>query len=143
MSILPWHCGRGSARSIRSFHDNRGNGTRQSRGGRRPPGPHHRPEDYATPRDFALLVLRQEIDRLRARRPDLPAVECVEPMEFLGGRRQLRPIQFQLFRRKAGDDGGRRPSGAFRIGFATAARGSVCLGHSSHFGMGLFLPETA
>jgi CRISPR-associated protein Csb2 len=90
-----------------------------------------------------MFVLRQEIDRLRARRPDLPMVELIEPMEFLGGRRQLRPIQFQRFRRKPGDDGGRRPSGAFRIVFAAAARGPICLGHSSHFGMGLFLPVTA
>jgi CRISPR-associated protein Csb2 len=42
---------------------------------------------------------------------------------------------------KPGDDGGRRPSGAFRIAFAAAVRGPICLGHSSHFGMGLFLPD--
>jgi CRISPR-associated protein Csb2 len=100
-----------------------------------------RPEDYATPQDFAGLVLRQELDRLRARRADLPAVEQIEWLPLLSGRRQLRPIQFKRDRRKAGDDGGRRSSGACRIVFASAVRGPICLGHSSHFGMGLFLPE--
>jgi len=74
-------------------------------------------------------------------RAELPAVECVEPMEFLGGRRQLRPIQFKRYRRKQGDDGGRRPSGTFRITFASPVQGPLCLGHSCHFGLGLFLPE--
>lgn len=51
------------------------------------------------------------------------------------------PIQFYRFRRKAGDDGGRRPAGGFRIRFAQPVRRSLCLGHSTHFGLGLFLPE--
>jgi CRISPR-associated protein Csb2 len=29
----------------------------------------------------------------------------------------------------------------FRICFAEKVSGPICLGHSSHFGMGLFLPE--
>lgn len=44
------------------------------------------------------------------------------------------------FRRKAGDDGGRRPAGAFRIVFPELVRGPICLGHSAHFGLGLFVP---
>ena len=55
-------------------------------------------------------------------------------------RRDLRPIQFKRFRSKPGDDGGRRLAGAFRITFRAPVRGPVCLGHSSHFGMGLFTP---
>jgi CRISPR-associated protein Csb2 len=100
-----------------------------------------RPEDYVTAQGFAMHVLGQELGRLRERRGDLPAVVGIEPLDVLGGRRNLRCIQFRRFRRKAGDDGGRRPCGAFRITFAAEVRGPICLGHSSHFGMGLFLPE--
>jgi CRISPR-associated protein Csb2 len=68
-------------------------------------------------------------------------VETIDSLPCLGGSRQLRPIQFKRFRKKPGDDGGRRPSGAFRITFAAVARGPICLGHACHFGMGLFLPD--
>jgi CRISPR-associated protein Csb2 len=53
----------------------------------------------------------------------------------------LRPIQFKRFRRKAGDDGGRRPTGAFKLTFREPVTGPLCLGWSSHFGMGLFAPK--
>ena len=56
--------------------------------------------------------------------------------------RQLRLIQFQHFRSKSRDDGGRRPAGGFRVLFATPVRGQLCLGHSCHFGLGLFLPSS-
>jgi CRISPR-associated protein Csb2 len=100
------------------------------------------PEDYATPLIFAQHVLRLELDRLRARKPDLPAVVEIEPLQGIHRPHLLRPIQFQRVRgRKRGDDGGRRPSGAFRIRFAVPAQGPLCLGHSAHFGLGLFWPE--
>lgn len=51
-----------------------------------------------------------------------------------------RNIQFKRFRMKRHDDGGRRLSGAFRLTFARPVRGPIALGHSSHFGMGLFMP---
>lgn len=57
----------------------------------------------------------------------------------VGGHR--RPIQFRRFRSRGNDDGGRRLSGAFRIEFSNLVPGPIALGHSSHFGMGLFLPE--
>jgi CRISPR-associated protein Csb2 len=99
-----------------------------------------RPEDLATPQAFVRRVLHQELDRLRQRRPDFPAVVDVVPLDGIS-RRRLRPIQFQRFRRKQNDDGGRRPSGAFRIIFAEPVQGPICLGHSCHFGLGLFVPE--
>jgi CRISPR-associated protein Csb2 len=98
-----------------------------------------RPADYATPQQFAAHVLAQELDRLRDRRPDLPAFE-LHGLAGIGVR-QWRPIQFHRFRRKPGDDGGRRPAGAYRIQFAEPVRGPLCLGHSAHFGQGLFVPE--
>ena len=57
----------------------------------------------------------------------------------IGGR--WRPIQFKRFRAKAGDDGGRRLAGAFRLTFTDHVAGPLALGHSSHFGIGLFVPE--
>jgi CRISPR-associated protein Csb2 len=94
-----------------------------------------RPEDYTSPRDFARHVLRQELQR----RSDLPAVISIEDQETIGTHR-LRPIQFKRFRSKSGDDGGRRPSAGFRITFAARVHGPLCLGHSCHFGLGLFVP---
>jgi CRISPR-associated protein Csb2 len=99
------------------------------------------PEHYATSQVFAAHVLREELDRLRQTRPELPAVVAVEPLDCLPGPGHPRPIQFARFRRKHGDDGGRRPNGAFRIVFAGPATGLLCLGHSAHFGLGLFLPQ--
>jgi CRISPR-associated protein Csb2 len=100
-----------------------------------------RPEDYASPADFCRHVLSQELARLRQRRPDLPAVVAIELLAGTGYQEKIRPIQFQRIRRKRGDDGGRRPSGAFRIVFAAPVQGPLCLGHSCHFGLGLFVPE--
>lgn len=50
-----------------------------------------------------------------------------------------RTIQFKRFRRKAGDDGGRRLAGAFRLIFREPVRGPIALGWSSHFGLGQFV----
>jgi CRISPR-associated protein Csb2 len=94
-----------------------------------------RPEDYATPIAFVRHVLAQELKR----RPGLPEVLSIEEVEGIGSQR-LRPIQFHRFRGKRGDDGGRRPAGAFRVTFAAGVRGPLCLGHSCHFGLGLFVP---
>jgi CRISPR-associated protein Csb2 len=94
-------------------------------------------------RAFARQVLIEEITRLREFRPEIPEPASVE---FLNdhriGRHRLLPIQFKRFRQKRTDDGGRRPAGAFRITFPTPVTGPICLGHSSHFGMGLFVGET-
>lgn len=95
------------------------------------------PEDYATPQAFARLVLRQELGR----RSETPPVTSIEALSTIGAH-QLRNIQFKRFRRKQGDDGGRRPAGGFRITFESPLRGPLCLGHSCHFGLGLFLPAS-
>ena len=58
------------------------------------------------------------------------------------GSRVLWPLQFHRDRNKRTDDGGRRLTGAFRITFRDPVRGPIAFGHSSHFGMGLFLPDT-
>jgi CRISPR-associated protein Csb2 len=95
------------------------------------------PEDYASPHDFARHVLRQELQR----RSDLPPIVSIDDEELIGIHR-LRPIQFKRFRSKNSDDGGRRCAGGFRITFAAPVRGPLCLGHSCHFGLGLFLPSS-
>lgn len=94
--------------------------------------------------------------QLRSARPDLSVLlgdVLIEPLYGEHGRfmlpvgpvgpvgtcsRSLRPLQFRRFRSKAADDGGRRMAGAFRLTFAEPVRGPIALGHSSHFGMGLF-----
>jgi CRISPR-associated protein Csb2 len=96
-----------------------------------------RPEDYATPAAFVRHVLHQELQR----RPDLPPVVSIEEEATIGPQ-QLRPIQFRRSRMKSGDDGVRRPSGGFRLTFSAPVRGPLCLGHSCHFGLGLFLPSS-
>jgi CRISPR-associated protein Csb2 len=92
-------------------------------------------------RAFARQVLVEELARLRVLRPEIPEPLSIEPLddEHRLGARRLRPIQFRRFRRKRGDDGGRRAAGAFRIRFPEPVAGPICLGHSSHFGLGLFV----
>ncbi len=90
---------------------------------------------------FAQRVLEEELQRLAERRGDFPQ-PVIEPLDQNRiGPLQLRPIQFKRFRRKANDGGGRRSAGGFRLVFPEAVPGPICLGHSSHFGMGLFLPS--
>jgi CRISPR-associated protein Csb2 len=92
--------------------------------------------------EFARLVLGEELARLRQSRPDIPEPATIDllPENRIG---RLRPLQFKRFRQKAGDDGGRRAAGAFRITFPEPITGPLVLGHSSHFGLGLFVPRSA
>lgn len=55
--------------------------------------------------------------------------------------KRWRSIEFKRFRQKRDDDGGRRLAGAFRVSFSRPVAGPVAVGHSSHFGLGLFMPE--
>jgi CRISPR-associated protein Csb2 len=98
---------------------------------------------------FTTTVLQEELSRWLARQPQATGLEVgsvdIAPMldeqgAFRLTTRHLRSIQFKRYRRKPGDDGGRRFSGSFRLTFQRPMQGPICLGHSAHFGMGLFLP---
>lgn len=106
---------------------------------------------------FVEQVLREELARFIERRGlkesseeilieplyTSPGLFCIQPKQWAQQATgpDVRPIQFKRFRhRKQNDDGGRRWSGAFRITFSQPVRGPISLGHSSHFGLGLFLP---
>lgn len=98
---------------------------------------------------FTEARLKEDISRLLARRVDLHGISIeqvkISPLldengVFRLGSRQQRPIEFQRYRQKHGDDGGKRLCGAFVIEFPEEIRGPISLGHSCHFGMGLFMP---
>lgn len=104
--------------------------------------------DLASPEARAAFLRDDLRDQLAVVRPDLvgegvPEV-IIEPLWDanhvfkVAGR--WRTIQFKRFRRKAGDDGGRRLAGAFRLIFPQPVRGPIALGWSSHFGLGQFVP---
>jgi len=104
--------------------------------------------DIGSPDARAAFLERDIRAQWAVVRPDLAAGN-IEPADIsplwddnrvfkVGGRR--RTIQFKRFRRKPGDDGGRRLAGAFRLTFPKPVVGPIVLGWSSHFGMGLFLP---
>jgi len=104
--------------------------------------------DMASPKAVAAFLEDDVRAQLAAVRPDLAGEEApeviIEPLwddnhAFKAGAR-WRTIQFKRFRRKSGDDGGRRLAGAFRLTFSRPVRGPIALGFSSHFGMGLFAP---
>jgi len=61
--------------------------------------------------------------------------KCAQSQDF-----KERAIQFRRFRQKRGDDGGIRPAAFFRLTFPEPVPGPIALGHSSHFGLGLFVP---
>ncbi len=87
--------------------------------------------------EFVKQVVREELQR---RELHQDAIE-IELLESVGIHHPLRPIQFRLERRKPGDDGASRPRGLFRLRYPQPVSGPIALGHSSHFGLGLFLPE--
>ncbi len=90
------------------------------------------------PADFVKLVLREELARNR----NLPVTVEIEHLEHTGGSPGLRPLEFQLGRiMKIGDDGKGRPRGLFRLRFPHPVAGPIALGHSCHFGLGLFVAE--
>lgn len=116
----------------------------KSRGGKK-----DSPEELASHAAFTAARLREDIARLLERRPDLSGISLdqiiISPLAdengiFRIGTRKDRPIEFQRYRQKHGDDGGKRLCGAFVIDFRRDVRGPICLGHSCHCGMGLFLP---
>ncbi|CBE69809.1 MAG: type I-U CRISPR-associated protein Cas5/Cas6 [Candidatus Methylomirabilis oxygeniifera] len=109
-------------------------------------------ELWNCPQKFLAAVVREELARLIHRRPDLNDLPLdaikIEPLAdqhgvFRVGTRKLRLIQFKRFRQKPGDDGGNLAAGSFWIDFGRKVRGPIALGHSCHFGLGLFVPESA
>ena len=105
-------------------------------------------EELCSPLAFTTARVREDIARFLQRRCDLIDISLeniqIEPLGENGvfrlGTRGHRPIEFQRFRQKHGDDGGKRLCGAFSITFPREISGPVALGHSSHFGMGLCFP---
>jgi len=87
--------------------------------------------------EFVKQTLREELERRGLYHEGIQ----IEPLESVGAHPPLRPIQFKLDRRKPGDDGPNRPRGLFRLRFPSPVSGPVALGHSCHFGLGLFLRE--
>lgn len=108
------------------------------------------PKRGADRREFLEANLRDELARF-AERNQAPATATIAPLTDEAGVFRLpsqagaglRPLQFKRFRSgKPSDDGGRRLSGYFRLRFPAPVPGPISLGHSAHFGMGLFLqPE--
>jgi CRISPR-associated protein Csb2 len=108
--------------------------------------------DLRSPQERAEFLIADLREQLRMLRSDLDG-NTISKVEILpewddgvfripscDGRRHLRPIQFKRYRSKPGDDGGRRLAGAFRIEFPRPVAGPIALGHSAHFGLGLFVP---
>jgi len=101
-----------------------------------------------SPEAFVTAMLREELRRLIERHPELASVDLdsigiapeMENGVFRLGPQQRRPLEFKRFRQKRGDDGGRRLCGSFRLTFPKSITGPIALGHSCHFGLGLFVP---
>jgi CRISPR-associated protein Csb2 len=86
---------------------------------------------------FVKRVLQEEL----ARNSDFHAKVEIEHLDHTSGTPALRPLQFRLGRMKTGDDGKSRPRGLFRLRFPNPVKGPIALGHSCHFGLGLFVAE--
>jgi len=106
--------------------------------------------DMASPEQRAAFLVNDLRAQLVSSRSDLGGEGAhdvkIEPVwdenHVFKVSERRRCIQFKRFRRKTGDDGGRRLAGSFRIVFPSPVRGPIVLGWSSHFGMGLFLPAS-
>jgi len=109
---------------------------------------HPKKKDWKDIQAFMERLLEQDLnryflERLNCESPDFTIEAIADSRIPIGqdGARSLRPIQFKRFRQKRSDDGGRRPTGAFEVTFKEPVQGPLVLGHSCHFGMGLFLPK--
>ena len=80
---------------------------------------------------FLMICIRELLSRMGFGEAEVQLVpDVVSP----------RGVEFRRGRKRAGDDGFRRPFGRFRLIFSEPVRGPICLGYGSHFGMGLFQP---
>jgi CRISPR-associated protein Csb2 len=86
--------------------------------------------------EFVKQVLREELER----RGLLQEAVEIEALERTPATPSLRPIEFRLTRpRKWSDDAANRPRGLFRVRFPQPVAGPIALGHSCHFGLGMFI----
>jgi CRISPR-associated protein Csb2 len=100
-----------------------------------------------SPEAFVTAMLREELRHLIERNPELASVDLdsiriapeMENGVFRLGPQKRRPLEFKRFRQKRDDDGGRRLCGSFRLTFPKSITGPIALGHSNHFGLGLFV----
>ncbi len=101
--------------------------------------------DLGSPEARTAFLIEDLREQLKVTLPDVNAEQVqIEPVwdanRVFKIANRWRPIQFKRYRRKASDDGGLRLAGAFRLKFPIEIQGPIAIGHSSHFGMGLFLP---
>jgi len=99
--------------------------------------------DLNSPEAQTAFLIDDLRGQLKTVLPDMDVDQVqIEPIRDANGVFKIadhwRPIQFKRYRRKASDDGGRRLAGAFRLTFPTAIPGPIAMGHSAHFGLGLF-----
>jgi CRISPR-associated protein Csb2 len=64
----------------------------------------------------------------------------VQPLDG-GDRLELVRVHQTRRERSGGNPAWRRPGWRFRLRFPYAVHGPICVGHSAHFGLGLFVPE--
>jgi CRISPR-associated protein Csb2 len=102
---------------------------------------------YFDPASVAAF-LTEDLRKLWDQREDLrelssaPPTVVAVPDPVSAGLMKFRPLQFYRGRNRPGDDGFSRPFGAFRLRFTMPVPGPFCLGYGSHFGLGLFVPES-
>jgi len=101
--------------------------------------------DLRSPQARTMFLIADLREQIRVALPNVNVEQVeIEPICDPNGVFKIgdrwRPIQFKRYRRKVSDDGGRRLAGSFRLTFPVEVHGPICLGHSCHFGLGLFAP---
>jgi CRISPR-associated protein Csb2 len=94
------------------------------------------PREFFEAADGRMQFVKQNLREELERRGLLQEGMEIDQLEH---RYDLRPLQFRLCRTKPGDDGASRPRGLFRLRFPSPVVGPIALGHSCHFGLGLFV----
>ncbi|MCE9565526.1 MAG: type I-U CRISPR-associated protein Cas5/Cas6 [Planctomycetes bacterium] len=84
---------------------------------------------------FAEFSVRELIEKRK-----LGSLLEVNPLSSVTNS-NVRWVEFERHRERVGDDGRGRAHGGFRLRFARAICGPVCLGYASHYGLGQFLPS--
>ncbi len=86
-----------------------------------------------------LIAVRPDIASEKIDQAIVTPLSLNGPFKVAG---RWKPNDFVRTRAKLGDDGARRPTGAFCIEFPTLVEGPISIGIHAHFGMGLFSPHS-
>lgn len=89
---------------------------------------------------YLRKAIRREVKRFLE--GQLSSIELRDVQFVEGQPNQPKAIEYRRWRSRRGDSGQHRPFRFVRLEFSAPVTGLLAIGYASHFGLGLFLPDT-